>query len=63
MKTEISIGQIAKGDIVRIICSGWEHHGIIKCLNKDDSLVIRDPRESYNHKVYHEDIVKVLREA
>ena len=58
---QISIDQIAEGDVVRIICDSCEYHGIIKCRNKDDSLVIRDPRESYNHKVYHEDIVKVYR--
>jgi len=58
---QINIDQIAKGDAVRIICDGREYHGIIRCINKDDSVTIRDSRESYGHKVYNEDIVKVYR--
>ncbi len=58
---QISIDQIAKGDSVRIICDGREYHGIIRSVNKDDSVTIRDPHESYGHKVYKEDIVKVYR--
>ena len=58
---QISIDQIAEGDVVRIICDGCEYHGIIKIIYKDDSVVIRDPNESYGHKVYNDDIVKVYR--
>ena len=56
---QISIDQIAKGDAVRIICDSREYNGIIRCVNKDASVTIRDPHESYGHKVYNEDIVKV----
>ena len=51
---------VTVGDTVTIICDGREYHGIIRCVNKDDSVTIRDPRESYGHKVYNEDIVKIV---
>ena len=51
--------QLAKGDVVRIICDDREFRGTIRTINKDDSVTIRDPRESYGHKVYYESIVEV----
>lgn len=58
---QISIDQIAMGDAVKIICDNREYHGIIKCVNRDNSVTICNPHESYGHKVYNEDIVKVYR--
>jgi hypothetical protein len=58
---QISISQVAVGDTVKIICDGREYRGIIRAVNNDDSVTIRDSRESYGHKVYNEDIVKVSR--
>lgn len=59
---QISIDQVTVGDAVKIICDDREYLGIIRVINNlDPSVTIRDSRESYGHKVYNEDIVKVFR--